>query len=100
VAGRAVQDILATWRDAERLLEALPASSPDRKVLQLAVIRLRTTYRRLTRPGASPPELAPDLVRDTLHETTAVIAAARERQRRRQELTSLPSEAFDVEATG
>ncbi len=39
---------LATWREAERLLDELPPLSPDRESVALALSLSRDTYRSLT----------------------------------------------------
>ncbi len=46
-----VQDTLRLWRDAERLLEALPADSRERQTVAGAARELRSSYGRLTAPG-------------------------------------------------
>jgi hypothetical protein len=43
-----VEDVLDAWREAERLLEALPPHSPDREPVTLAIERLRTAYADMT----------------------------------------------------
>jgi hypothetical protein len=47
-----VEETLEAWRDAERLLERLPALDPDHESVALAVASLRDTYQSLT-AGAS-----------------------------------------------
>jgi hypothetical protein len=39
------QEVLHTWREAERLLDELHPSSPDRERVRLAADDLRRTYR-------------------------------------------------------
>ena len=48
VAHGTVEELLATWREAERVLESVPPLSRDHESVALAVVRLRTTYQRLT----------------------------------------------------
>jgi Tfp pilus assembly pilus retraction ATPase PilT len=43
-----VEEVLALWREAERLLDELPQPSPERIRVQLAVEELRGIYQRLT----------------------------------------------------
>jgi hypothetical protein len=45
---RNVEEVLKTWRDAERLLETLPPLSRDHETVRLAVTRLQATYQILT----------------------------------------------------
>jgi hypothetical protein len=45
---RALDEVLALWREGERLLEELPPDSPDRRPVQVHVYQLRRIYRRLT----------------------------------------------------
>lgn len=44
----AVEELLATWREAERALATLPDVSPDHETVALTVKRLRDTYQSLT----------------------------------------------------
>jgi hypothetical protein len=45
---RAVEDVLALWREGERLLEALPPTSVERSAIADEVEALRALYRELT----------------------------------------------------
>jgi hypothetical protein len=45
---RLVEDVLETWRAAERLLEDLPAVDPDHETVALAIEQLRALYQQLT----------------------------------------------------
>ena len=54
-----VEETLEAWREAERLLERLPAVDPDHESVALAVSSLRETYQSLT-AGAS--ERTPALI--------------------------------------
>ena len=47
-AGPLVAETLQTWREAERLLEALPPESPYRESARLLVHELRSEYLELT----------------------------------------------------
>ena len=40
----AVEDVLSAWREAEALLEHLPALDPDHETMALEVASLRATY--------------------------------------------------------
>ena len=74
----AVAEVLGLWREAERLLEAMPEGSPDRVVVEDEVDRLHAIYLRLT--GAQPQsELAIQLSMDTVHDAAEVLRAARMR---------------------
>jgi hypothetical protein len=59
-----VEEVLATWRDAERLLDTLSPIGPDHETVRLTVIGLQASYRDLTGEAAR---------------TDAVIASSRER---------------------
>jgi hypothetical protein len=41
-------DVLREWREAERLLELLPAESPDRLRVARALEEMQTLYQRVT----------------------------------------------------
>jgi hypothetical protein len=43
-----VAETLSTWREAERLLETLPPSSPDHETIQRITLELRETYATLS----------------------------------------------------
>jgi hypothetical protein len=43
-----VAETLSTWRDAERLLETLPPSSPDHEAVQRMTMQLRDAYTTLS----------------------------------------------------
>lgn len=45
---KAVEEVLSTWRDAERVLDSLPEVGRDHEDVALAVMRLRSVYRSLT----------------------------------------------------
>jgi hypothetical protein len=44
----AVAEILEEWRRAERVVELLPRTAPERATIEADVEALRATYRRLT----------------------------------------------------
>ena len=48
---RLVEEVLESWRAAERLLEDLSDRDPDHERVALAVDRLRALYRELTSTG-------------------------------------------------
>jgi hypothetical protein len=43
-----VQESLQTWREAERVLDALPPVDPDRQAVSLAIERRQQCYRQVT----------------------------------------------------
>jgi hypothetical protein len=43
-----VEELLAVWREAERVLEMLPSAAPDRVLVEAEIVDLKRTYRRLT----------------------------------------------------
>ena len=66
---RLVEEVLQTWRLAERLLEELPPIDPDHETVRLYVTELRSLYRDLTESRASS--------RMRLEATTATVRNAR-----------------------
>ena len=48
---RTVHDVLAAWRQAERLQESLPEGSRARSQIAKEAVRLRVAYRVITDPG-------------------------------------------------
>ena len=55
---RAVHDVLAAWRQAERLQEILPEGSPARNRATWEAMCLRAAYRRITDPERSTSEVS------------------------------------------
>jgi hypothetical protein len=43
-----VEEVLQTWREAERVLAALPSIDPDHESVELAIFHLKASYRQLT----------------------------------------------------
>jgi hypothetical protein len=52
-----VQEVLQTWRAAERVLEALPASDPHQEDVELAISKLRRIYQQLVDYGPPSAEV-------------------------------------------
>ena len=50
-----VEEVLAAWRDAERLLGDLPPIGTDHDSVANVVASLRTTYARITDESIRPP---------------------------------------------
>ena len=50
---RTVHDVLAVWRQAERLQAALPEGSTARSQVAEEVMRLQVAYRQITDPAES-----------------------------------------------
>ena len=67
---KAVEEVLAAWREAERVLDTLPPFSPDHESVRRTVIDLRRTYRAITTNAEQTTEVI-----DRTHQT---IAAAHE----------------------
>jgi hypothetical protein len=44
----AIEEVLAVWRDAERIRDGLPAAHPGRAALDAEIVELRAIYARLT----------------------------------------------------
>jgi hypothetical protein len=43
-----MEEVLALWREGERILEQLPQDAPDRPMVEAEVESLRALYHRLT----------------------------------------------------
>lgn len=43
-----VDEVLAVWREAERVLDDLPPGDPERRLISAHVVEIRSIYRRLT----------------------------------------------------
>lgn len=73
----AIAEVLALWREAERLLEELPPWSAERDVVRSEALALRDLYRRMTGAGAdAQPEI--DDSTETILNAQEVLRAARE----------------------
>ena len=75
----AVGEALATWREAERLLDELPPLSPDHETVFRAVATARDTYHRLaSATHATATTLA--TTRQAIEEARAVLEQVRRRR--------------------
>ena len=52
-----VEEVLSLWREAERLLDGMPANAPDRKIVSAEVVNLKRIYRRLTADSDATAEI-------------------------------------------
>jgi hypothetical protein len=43
-----IEELLEVWREAERVLDELPDATPERTLLEVEVIQLRSVHQRLT----------------------------------------------------
>jgi len=77
VPAQAIHEALETWREAERLLAALPPLSPDHETVRLVVAELLITYHELTAMGGATEA--------TLDSSRRVIAESRATMHRVQE---------------
>ena len=64
-----VEDVLALWREAERLLDALPTDAEERDLVREEIERLHGLYRKMTERA------------DSIQPTLTASAAAIERSR-------------------
>jgi hypothetical protein len=71
-----VEEILATWRDAERLLDALSPVGPEHETVRRTVIGLQASYRDLTSEQTRTDEVIASS-RATVIEAHRVIEAIR-----------------------
>ena len=70
-----VEEVLALWRQAERLLDELPARSPERTVVSAEALELKRIYMRLT----GGDDVTAHMIGSTqlrIEETKAVLEAA------------------------
>ena len=69
----AIEEVLSLWREAERLLEVLPADAPEHKVVSAEVVNLKRIYKRLTAESDATAEVlaASHSVLASAHETLA-----------------------------
>jgi chromosome segregation ATPase len=73
-----VEELLASWREGERVLADLPSLDPDRAAVEQAVDQLRRKYRELADESRDvQAHLAES--RDVIDAARAVIAQARQR---------------------
>jgi hypothetical protein len=73
-----VEDVLSTWRELERIHDALPETAPERKIISEEIVAMRRLYRAITQSAdESAEKLATSQV--TLENAQAVLERARER---------------------
>ena len=77
-----VHEVLDTWRDAERLLDALPPLDPDHETVRLVVVSLRQSYERVANDAArtTPGVIAQSL--DSVRESRDLLALVRAKHHR------------------
>lgn len=73
----ALEEALATWRDAERLLDELPPLDPDHETVRLAVVSLRQTYQEITTGIYMDTSTIIAESRETVAKTRALLASIR-----------------------
>jgi hypothetical protein len=73
-----IEDVLSTWREAERLLATLPPLSPDEEAIRLAILTLRECYQVMTR-DQPPRPIAVARSRDTVERAQVLLAEIRVR---------------------
>jgi len=74
-----VEDVLVVWRDAERVLNDLPASAPERPRILRQVARLRRYHARLTTEVAPASWHLLSTTHDAMTETRRLLGEARSR---------------------
>ena len=73
-----VEELLATWREGERLLEELPPLSPDRETVMLCVAALKVDYASLTDlTGTTTAKIR--ATKGTIERARMVLSSAKER---------------------
>lgn len=81
-----VEEVLATWRDAERLLDTLSPVGPDHETVRLTVEVLQASYRDLTGEHARTDEVIASS-RATISEAHRVIDEIRANHRSEAQVT-------------
>jgi hypothetical protein len=81
-----VEEVLATWRDAERLLDTLSPVGPEHETVRLTVVGLQASYRDLTGERARTEEVIA-ASRATMVEAHRVIDAIRASHAREPNVT-------------
>ena len=71
-----VEEVLQTWREAERVLDTLRPVTPDHESVRLAIARLKDTYQQLTDLGGHSADVIAS-TRGTLEETHALLGRVR-----------------------
>ena len=74
-----IEELLDVWREAERVLDELPEATPERGMLEVEVIELRSVHQRLTDRRI---EQTANLIagsRETIEATRRTIERARQR---------------------
>lgn len=74
-----VEEVLALWRDCERVRDALPAKSTVRSLVSAEELELRRIYRRLTTERIVETEVVLRETRETLEAARETLAEARRR---------------------
>ncbi|HEX5015392.1 MAG TPA: hypothetical protein VFV72_14690 [Candidatus Limnocylindrales bacterium] len=75
------EEVLAMWRDAERVLDALPDEAPERPIILIQVARLRRYYARLTNDAAPASWQLLESTHEAIAETRRILGDARARVR-------------------
>ena len=70
------EEVLTTWREAERLLAMLQPLSPDEETIRLAILTLRQCYQELTR-DQPPRPIAIARSRDMVERARVVLGQIR-----------------------
>jgi len=77
-----IEELLQVWREAERILEQLPDTTPERTILQVEVGQLRSMHRRLTDRRIEPTAHMVAASHDTIESARRTIERAKERLER------------------
>jgi len=73
-----IEEVLALWRELERVHEGLPDGDPERDAIALEISRVRDLYRRLTHHSEHTASLL-QASRRTIERAHATIRAAERR---------------------
>ena len=72
-----VEEVLSLWREAERLLDGLPADAPERGVVSAQVVNLKQIYSRLTAGSDARDDVLADSHSAVVSAQTTLEAAKR-----------------------
>jgi hypothetical protein len=74
-----IEELLDVWREAGRVLDELPDATPERSLLEVEVIELRSVHQRLTDRRIEQTAHLIAGSRETIEATRRTIERARER---------------------
>jgi hypothetical protein len=74
-----IEELLDVWREAERVLDELPDATPERSLLEVEVVELRSVHQRRTDRRIEQTAHLIAGSRETIEATRRTIERARQR---------------------